>query len=57
MNSYKYLCIVVLYHPYPEIDDANFEGTLWLPLNMRVRYGISIAFLLTSSYKVFLGYA
>ena len=46
---------------YPEIGDANFKGTLWtikrwLALKLRVRYGISIVLLLTSSYKALSGY-
>ena len=41
---------------YPEIDDANFEGTLWNckqwpALKMGVRYGLSIFLPLTSLYN------
>ena len=44
-----------------EIDDASFRGGLWtfkqwLPLNIGVRYGISIVLLLTFSCKAFSSY-
>ena len=46
---------------YPEIDDANFKGTLWtfkqgLALKLGVLYGISIVLLLMSSHKALSGY-
>ena len=46
---------------YPEIDDANFKGTLWafkqgLALKLGVLYGISVVLLLMSSHKALSGY-
>ena len=55
------LCNAMFARSYPELGDVKLKTTLWtfkhwFALKMRLRYGISIVLLLTSSHMAFLGY-